>query len=113
MLIARGQNIGALKSLVEVSEDVEYRDEAPGGVSGTSHICINAWLAGHWGGRRVALTSSNASELLVRALGDISRGYDWWYVATSLAVAVGSRHGSHGSDLAVVVDRGRWQRFCR
>ena len=113
MLIARGQNIGALESLVEVSEDVEYRDEALGGVSRTSHICIDGWLAGNWGGRRAALTSFHASELLVRALGDISRGNDWWYVTTGLAVAVGSRHSSHSSDLAVVVDRGRWQRFCQ
>lgn len=42
LLIARGQNIGALKGLVEVSEDVEYRDEALGGVSRTSHICIDS-----------------------------------------------------------------------
>lgn len=38
MLIAGGQNISALKSLIEVSEDVEYRDETPGGVSWTSNI---------------------------------------------------------------------------
>lgn len=50
MFIARGQNIGALKSLVEVSEDIEYRDEALDGVSRTSHICIDACLAGNWWG---------------------------------------------------------------
>ena len=107
LLIACGQNIGALKGLVEVSEDVEYRDETLGGVSRTSHICMDGGLAENWGGRRTALTSFHASELLVRALGNVSRGYDWWYVATGLAVAVGSRHSSHGSDMAVVVDRGR------
>lgn len=52
----------------------------------------------------MTLTSFHASELLVRALGDISRGENWWYVAAGLAVAVGGRHSSHGSDLAVVVD---------
>ena len=111
MLIARGQNIGALKSLVEVSEDVEYRDEALTGVSRTSHVCIDGRLAGNQGGNLVALTCFHASNLLVRALGDVSRGYDWWYVATCFAVAVSSRHGGHGSELAVVVDRGRWQEF--
>ena len=49
LLIARGQKIGALKGLVEVSEDVEYRDEALGGVSRTSHICIDGWLAKNLG----------------------------------------------------------------
>ena len=107
LLIARGQNIGALKGLIEVSEDVEYRDEALGGVSRTSHICIDGWLAEDRVGRRTALTSFHASELLVRALGNVSRGYDWWYVATGLAVAVASRHSSHSSELAIVVDRGR------
>ena len=104
LLITRGQNIGALKSLVEVSEDVEYRDEALGGVSRTSHICIDGWLAENWVRRRTALTSFHIPELLIRALGNVSRGYDWWYVATGLAVAVASRHSNHGSDLAVVVD---------
>lgn len=28
-------------------------------------------------------------------------------------MAVGSTHGSYGSDLAVVADRVRWQRFCQ
>lgn len=47
MLIARGQNIGPLKSLVEITEDVEYGDEALGGVGRTGHICIDGWLAGN------------------------------------------------------------------
>ena len=72
VFIACGQNIGALKSLVEVSEDVEYRDEALGGVRRTSHICIDGLLARNRGRRRAALTSFLASEVLVRALGDIS-----------------------------------------
>lgn len=38
MLMARRENIGALKSLVEVPEDVEDRDQALGGISRTSHI---------------------------------------------------------------------------
>lgn len=41
ILIAGGQNIGALKSLIEVSEDVEYRDETLGGVSRTNNIYID------------------------------------------------------------------------
>jgi len=40
MLITCGQDVGALKSLVNVYEDVEYRDEALGGVSRACHICI-------------------------------------------------------------------------
>lgn len=52
VLIARGQNIGALNGLVEVSEDVEYRDEALGGVSRSGHICIDSCLAGKSDGRR-------------------------------------------------------------
>ena len=48
LLIARRQNIGALKGLIEVSEDVEYRDQALSGVSGTSHIYIDGWLANEW-----------------------------------------------------------------
>ena len=109
MLIARGQNIDALKSLVEVSEDIEYRDKTLAGLSRTSHVCIYGQLAGKWGENLTALTSVQASNLLVRALGDVSRGYDWWYVATGLVVAVSSRHSGHGRDLAVVVDRRRWQ----
>lgn len=45
MLIAGGQNISPLKSLIEVSEDVEYRDETLGGVNRTSNIYIDSWLA--------------------------------------------------------------------
>ena len=48
LLIARRQNIGALKGLIKVSEDVEYRDEALGGMSRTSHIYIDSWLAEDW-----------------------------------------------------------------
>ena len=107
LLIARGQNIGALKGLVDVSEDVKYRDEALGGVSRTSDICIDGCLAENWFGRRTTFTSFHASELLVRAFGNVSRGYNWWYVTTGLAVAVGSRHSNHGGDLAVAMYRGR------
>ena len=45
LLIARGQNISTLESLVEESEDVEYRDEALGSLDRTSHICINGWFS--------------------------------------------------------------------
>ena len=48
LLIARGQNIGALKGLVDVSEDVKYRDDTLCGMSRTSHIYIDAWLAEDW-----------------------------------------------------------------
>ena len=72
MLIAGGQNISALKSLIEVPEDVEYRDETLGGVSRTGNICVDGRLAGNWGGKMVALTSFHAPELLVRAPGDVA-----------------------------------------
>ncbi len=52
----------------------------------------------------MAFTSFHASKLLVRALGDISKRYDRWYVAKSPAVAMGCRHGRHGSELEMVVD---------
>lgn len=111
MLIARGQNVGALKRLVEVSEDVENGDETLTGVTWTSHVCIDGRLTGSQSGKLAALTSPHASNLLVRALRDVSRGYDWWYIATGLAMAVGSRHSGHSRDLAVVVDRGEWAEF--
>ena len=111
MLIARGQNIGALKSLVEISKDVKNRDESHAGVTWTSHVCIDGRLAGIQGENLATLTSVHASNLLIRALRDVSRGYDWWYVTTSLAVAVSSRHSGHGRSLAVVVDRWKWQEF--
>ncbi len=65
---------GALKSLVEVPEDVEYREEALGGISPTSNICIYGWSAGRWGGIRAVLAGFHASLQLVRALwGHIQR----------------------------------------
>lgn len=111
MLIARGQNIGALKSLVEVSEDVEDRDETLTGVTWTSHVCIDGRLAGAQGGNLAALTTFHASNLLVRALRNVSRRYDRWYVATRLAMTMSSRHSGHRRDLAVLVDRGGWAEF--
>lgn len=104
LLIARGKNISTLNGLVHVSKDVKYRDESLGGLGRTSHIYIDGSLAENWGGNRTALTSFHASELLVSALGNVIRGYDWWYVATGLTMTVGSRHGSHGSDSGVVMD---------
>lgn len=69
--VAPGQTFGALKSLVEVSEDEEYRDEALVCISRTSHICIYGWWAGSWGGIRASLAGFHASFRLVRAPGDI------------------------------------------
>ena len=111
MLIARGKNIGALKSLVEVSEDVEDRDETLTGVTWTCHVCIDGRLVGAQGGNLAALTSFHASNLLVRALRDVSGRYNWWYIATGLVMAVSSGHSGHSRDLAVVMDRGRWLEF--
>ena len=83
---------------------------------------IDGWLAwgcargGGGGGiwqRRASLTSFHAPKLLICALGGVPGGYDWWYVATGLAMAVGSGHSSHSSDLAMVTDRGRGKRICQ
>jgi hypothetical protein len=103
VLVAGGQDIGALDSLVEVTEDVKHGDDALGGVSRTSNISIEGWLAEELAGRRAALTSLHASELLVRALGDISRGHNRWDIAAGFIVAVGSGHGRHSGGLEAVL----------
>lgn len=111
VLVAGGQDIGALDSLVEITEDVKHGDDALGGVGRPSNICIGHWLAEEMAGRRVMLTSLHASKLLVRALGSISGGHNRRDVAAGLIVAVGSGHGRHDGGLEAVVDCRRLQRF--
>jgi hypothetical protein len=43
--VAGGQDIGALESLVEVTEDVKHSDDALGGVSRASNICIDGLVS--------------------------------------------------------------------
>jgi hypothetical protein len=102
--ITSGQDIGALDSLIEITEDVINGDDALGGVSWTSNICIGGWLAVELNGRRAALTSLHAPELFVRALGGISGGHNRRDVAAGLIVTVGSGHGRHGGSLEAVLD---------
>ena len=97
-----------MNGLINASEDVEYRDKTLGGVSRTSHIYNDDSLAGDFWGRIAAWTRFDASELLVCASVKIPRGYDWWYVAKGLAMAVGGRHSCHSGVLAGVLDRWRW-----
>jgi hypothetical protein len=75
-----------------------------GASAGPVTSALMGWLAEELAGRRAALTSLHASELLVRALGDISRGHNRRDIAAGLIVAMGSGHGRHSGGLDAALD---------
>lgn len=102
LVVGVRQNVGALKSLLKVAENVVDDDNGLGSVAGTSDVCegrkrklvsrLVFALKGQQGGELTGLVASN---ILVGALGLVALGDNGGKVAAGGAVAAGRGHGRH------------------
>lgn len=87
-LASSSEDIGALKGLGEISEDVEDVEDGFRCICGASNIYFTLLAQVH--GLRIerVRTSLYASNSLIRALGLVAFGNDWGNATASCAVTV-------------------------